>query len=66
MVPGMIAAIQTHGELLQWHPHIHVLFTCRTFTPEVDLLELTEFDMQQLLVAWDPRRLRAVFRRGED
>lgn len=27
VVPGMIAAIQTHGELLHWHPHIHVLAT---------------------------------------
>ncbi len=26
--PGMIAAIQTHGELLHWHPHIHTLVTC--------------------------------------
>jgi len=24
VVPGMIAAIQTHGELLHWHPHIQM------------------------------------------
>lgn len=52
VVPGMIAAIQTHGELLHWHPHIHVLITCGGFTPEGDFLELAEFDMQQLLIAW--------------
>ena len=50
VVPGMIAAIQTHGELLHWHPHIHVLITCGAFTPEGDFLELPEFDMQRLLV----------------
>ena len=22
-VPGMVAGIQTHGQLSQWHPHIH-------------------------------------------
>ncbi len=27
VVPGMIAGIQTHGELLHWHPHIHALVT---------------------------------------
>ena len=32
--PGMIAAIQTHGELLHWHPHIHALVTCGAFTAE--------------------------------
>jgi len=52
VVPGMIAAIQTHGELLHWHPHIHVLITCGAWTPEGDFLELPEFDMERLLVAW--------------
>ncbi|MFV1981411.1 MAG: IS91 family transposase, partial [Rhodothermia bacterium] len=22
VVPGMVSAIQTHGELLHWHPHL--------------------------------------------
>jgi hypothetical protein len=48
----MIAAIQTHGELLHWHPHLHVLITCGAFTPDGDFLELPEFDMERLLVAW--------------
>jgi hypothetical protein len=52
VVPGMIGAIQTHGELLHWHPHIHVLVTCGEFTPEGDFLELPQFDMERLLVAW--------------
>ncbi len=25
VVPGMIAAIQTHGEWLHWNPHFHIL-----------------------------------------
>ena len=48
----MIAAIQTHGELLHWHPHIHVLITCGAFTPEGDFLELPEFDRERVLAAW--------------
>ncbi len=52
VVPGMIGAIQTHGELLHWHPHIHVLVTCGAFTPEGDFLALSQFDMDRLLVAW--------------
>jgi hypothetical protein len=39
-VAGMVAAIQTHGELLRWHPHIHTLVTCGEFTPQGDFLEL--------------------------
>ncbi|MDZ4850270.1 MAG: transposase [Pirellulaceae bacterium] len=52
VVPGMIVAIQTHGQLLHWHPHLLVLITCGAFTPEGDFLELPEFDMERLLVAW--------------
>ena len=52
VVPGMIAAIQTHGELLHWHPHIHVLITSGAFTAEGDFLQYPEFDIERLLVAW--------------
>lgn len=52
IVPGMVAAIQTHGELLHWHPHLHLLLTCGAFTPAGDFLELSELDLQRLEVAW--------------
>ena len=52
MLPGMVAAIQTHGELLHWHPHIHTLVTCGAFTPEGDFLEVPELDMDRLHAAW--------------
>jgi len=52
VLPGMIATIQTHGELLHWHPHVHALVTCGAFTPGEDFLELREFDMGRLQAAW--------------
>ena len=48
----MVAAIQTHGELLHWHPHIHTLVTCGGFTAEGEFLELPELDMERLHAAW--------------
>ena len=51
-MPGMIATIQTHGELSHWHPQMRMLITCGAFTPEGDFLELPEFDMERLLVVW--------------
>lgn len=56
VVPGMIGAIQTHGQLLHWHPHLHVLITCGAWTPEGEFQELSEFDLERLA----GRRLRAV------
>ncbi|MDP6415798.1 MAG: transposase, partial [Gammaproteobacteria bacterium] len=52
VVPGMIAGIQTHGELLHFHPHIHALVTCGAFTPDGNFLELPELDIDSLLLAW--------------
>ena len=52
VLPGMVAAIQTHGELLHWHPHIHTLVTCGGFTPQGEFLELPELDMERLHAAW--------------
>ena len=52
VVPGMIAAIQTFGQLAQWNPHIHSLISCGAYTPDGKFLELPEFDMDRLLVAW--------------
>jgi len=42
----------THGELLHWHPHLHVLLACGAFTPAGDFVELTELDLDRLEVAW--------------
>jgi hypothetical protein len=50
--PGMIVAIQTHGELLHWHPHIHALVTCGAFSAEGDFLEVPELDKERLRAAW--------------
>ncbi len=52
VVPGMIAAIQTHGELLHWHPHIHTLVTCGAFSPEGEFLKVPQLDIERLQAAW--------------
>ena len=67
VLPGMIATIQTHGELLHWHPHIHTLVTCGAFTPsasprpldgrgaggEGGFLEVPALDIERLRAAWE-------------
>ena len=52
VVPGMVAAIPTFGELLHFHPHIHALVTCGAFTPQGEFLELPELDLERLQTAW--------------
>ncbi len=57
VVPGMIAAIPTHGELLHWHPHIHMLITCGAFTPEGEFLELPVGKRGRVPIAGTARRV---------
>ena len=52
VLPGMVVAIQTHGELLHWHPHVHALVTSGAFSPEGEFLEVPEFDRERLRAAW--------------
>ena len=52
VLPGMVAAIQTFGEILNFHPHIHTLVTCGAFTATGEFLELRELDIDRLHDAW--------------
>ena len=52
VVPGMIAAIQAHGELLHYNPHFHMLLTSGAFTPQGEFVELPELDIERLEAAW--------------
>ena len=40
VVPGVVAGIQTFGELTHWHPHIHALVTEGAFAPDGTFLPL--------------------------
>ena len=58
----MVAAIQTHGELLHWHPHLHLLLAYGAFTPTEDFVELPELDLDRLEAAWQvPARRDALY-----
>ena len=52
VTPRMIAAIQTYGGLLHWHPHFHTLVTCGAFTADSEFVEVPELDMERLEAAW--------------
>ncbi len=61
-VPGMIAAMQTSGELLNWHPHIHALVTCGAFTEDGTFLEVQEFDEERMLALWEDRIFKLLIK----
>jgi len=57
VIPGMVAGIQTFGELVNFHPHIHAIATDGAFTPDGTFLCLPRIDKQLLLTAWQNKVL---------
>jgi hypothetical protein len=62
VVPGMALGIQTHGELLHWHPHLHCLVTCGAFTKEGEFLEVAEVDEDRMLELWESRVFKVLLK----
>ncbi len=62
--PGMIATLQTAGELLNWHPHIHTLVTCGAFTEDSTFLEIPEFDEDRMLELWENCIFKLLIKEG--
>ena len=52
LIPGMVAGIQTFGELVHFHPHIHVIVTDGGFTPGGTFICLPSIETKCLLAAW--------------
>jgi len=53
----MIGAIQTFGDLIHWHPHIHALVTEGVFLPDGKFVELPKLATEPFLKLWE----QAVF-----
>lgn len=65
IVPGMIAGIQTFGELVHFHPHIHALVTDGGFTPDGNFVRLPQVDRQRLLTAWQTNVFNLLLAAGK-
>ncbi len=55
ITPGVIAGIQTFGELIHVHPHVHAIATDGAFTPDGTFICLPKIDTQRLLSTWQTK-----------
>lgn len=53
--PGIVVSIATAGDLLQWHPHLHILSTDGGFSPDGSFRQMQ---------AWDGAEIMRLFREG--
>ncbi|MDA0842004.1 MAG: transposase, partial [Planctomycetota bacterium] len=65
VIPGMVAGIQTFGELSNFHPHIHAIATDGVFTPEGTFQCLPRIDKQLLLDVWQDKVFELFVKAGK-
>ena len=53
VTPGMVAAAQSFGELVHWHPHVHAIVTDGAFTPQREFIPLPEMAVEPFLKLWE-------------
>ncbi|MFQ5904453.1 MAG: transposase [Candidatus Binatia bacterium] len=64
--PGAVVAIQTFGELLNIHPHLHVLASDGGFDPEGNFYQLPSWlDMNRLAELFRHKVLRMLLSKGK-
>jgi hypothetical protein len=61
-VPGIIIAIQTYGDLVNFHPHLHALVTDGAFTPSGWFVAFPKLDLSALERLFRHRVLQMLLR----
>jgi hypothetical protein len=65
VIPGMVAGIQTFGQLIHYHPHIHAIVTDGAFTPDGTFLCLPKIDNGLLLATWQTKVFELLLAAGK-
>jgi hypothetical protein len=55
VIPGMISAVQTFGELAHWHPHVHSIVTDGAFTSDGKFISLPDLPVEPFLKLWEQK-----------
>jgi len=65
VIPGMIATVQTFGELAHWHPHVHSIVTDGVFSSEGRFLPLPEIAVEPFLKLWEQKIFELLLKEGK-
>ena len=65
VLPGAIAGIQTFGELVHFHPHIHVVATDGAYAPDGTFICLPPMDTNRLLSVWQRKVFELLLKEGK-
>jgi hypothetical protein len=64
-VPGMIGAIQTFGDLIHAHPHIHALVSEGVFLPDGTFVPVPKLAREPFLKLWEQEVFKLLLAEGK-
>ena len=64
-VPAMVGAIQSFGDLIHWHPHIHTLVSEGVFLPDDTFLPLPRLSGEPFLKLWEQEVFKLLLVAGK-
>jgi hypothetical protein len=65
VVPGMVGAPQTFGDLINWHPHVHALVTDGAFTKDGTFLPIPDdLTIEPFLKIWEHKVFTLLLAEG--
>jgi hypothetical protein len=50
VAPGMVGTIQTFGDLVHWHPHMHAVASDGVFNKDGHFVNISEVDLARYVV----------------
>ena len=65
IAPGMIAAVQSFGELAHWHPHVHYIVTDGAFTSDGNFIPLPKIAVEPFLKLWEQKIFALLLKEGK-
>ena len=65
IAPGMMAAVQSFGELAHFHPHIHALVTDGAFTSDGNFIPLPKIAAEPFLKLWEQKVFSLLLKEGK-
>ena len=65
IAPGMMAAVQSFGELAHFHPHIHALVTDGAFTSDGNFVPLPKIAVEPFLKLWKQKIFTLLLKHGK-
>ncbi len=63
-MPAMIGAVQTFGDLTNWHPHVHTITAEGVFDPEGNFVPVPHIRLDRALEIWRDKVFDIFFDAG--